>query len=127
VRELRAVPLGPARLDVDRAEQARRNLPAVALGRRRRGGAKQQVRALAHLPVGVERVGDALAGVDEAARPRLVFADVRAVVVDRVDELEAGDVDGGGARRGLIVVAHFGREQVLEVDLQAVADVHAKD
>ena len=67
VRELAAIPFRAARFDVDRAEQAGRNLPAVAFAGRRRRRAIHQVVAFLRAPIGVERVGDAATGRDETA------------------------------------------------------------
>ena len=119
--ELRAVPLGAARLDVDRAEEAHRDLAAVALaaGRRRR-----RVEQVVPFLLGVEREDGVVAGGDEAVA---VVADEGAVGGDGADELEPDGVHGGVARDGLVLVAAVRVEQILEGDLDAVARVHAQD
>jgi hypothetical protein len=121
-RELAAVPLGAGRLDDHGAEQAHGERAAVALAAGGRRRAVEQVRGLL---VGIDRVGRALAGRHQAAR---VGSDIGAVVRARaVDVGQAHDVDRGGAGRRLLVVLRHGRQQILEVDREALALIDPQD
>ena len=69
------------------------------------------------------------AGGDDAVAAGAVLADVGAHVLDGRDGLQADDVDRGAAgRRLLVLVARHRRrrEQVGEIDVQAVAGVDAQ-
>ena len=108
------------RLHVDRAEQARGRRAAVAVTA---GHGRRRVEDVLPLPLGVEGVDRRAARGHQAGR---VLAHERSVVGDRVDELKADHVDPGVAG-GRLVLVHRGRvQQVLEVDLQAVAHAHAQ-
>ena len=123
--DLAAVPLGVPGLDVDRAEQAESDRRVPALAADRRAERVQEVRVLV---LGEERVGVRTARLHEAA---LVLADERAVVGDVVERtpshLHPVDVDPDVAVGRMVrLLLPGGRQQVLERDLEAVADVHAQ-
>ena len=117
-RHLAAVPAGALRLDDDGAEEAGVGRSAVPLAARLGPGAVDHVFPLA---LGVVGVGDRLAHVDQA---REVGAHPGAVVDDPVDELQAHGVDRSVAGGGLVLVGPRGAEQVLEIDSEAVSDIH---
>jgi hypothetical protein len=110
--------VGVFRLDDDGAEQAGVDLSAVPFAAGRGAQAVDHVLAFT---VGIENVGGVFADIGEAVGIR---ADKRTVVVDALDELHADGVDGRPPGGGLLLVDLAGAQQVLEVDDQAVADVH---
>ena len=118
--DLAAIEGGARRLDVDRAEKAGRRRAAVAVAAGHGAGGVHHVLAFT---LGVEGVGGRAARSDQAAPVR---ADVGAVVGDRVHGLEADHVDPGLPGRRLLGVDRRRVEQVLELDLQAVAHGHAQ-
>ncbi len=120
-RDLAAIPLRAARLHGHGSEQAGVDGAAVAFAAGRRGRAVHQVGAF---PLGVDGVGRGVVRLHQAAP---VHSDVRAVGGDVVDELHAHDVDRGRSRRRLLIVDRILGQEVLEVDAQAVSDVHAQD
>ncbi len=119
LRHLAAVPERARGLHDDRAEEAGVDLPAVPLAAGRGPGAEQHMLPLA---LGVESVGRRQARVHQASRR--VGAHLGAVVERRAGELQAVHVDRGHARGVLVAVDPEGLEQVLELDPQAVPDVH---
>jgi hypothetical protein len=120
VANLAAVPFRAFGQDVDRPEQAEGERAAVALGAGHDALAVEQARAFMG---GKQRVGRRVARLHEAAG---IGADEAAIVADVVDVLHPHDMHRGVTRDRLVLMGALLGQQVLEVDLQAVADIGAQ-
>jgi len=125
VRDPAAVPLRPGGLYDDGAEEPGGERTCISLAAGIGCRAVQHVPALA---LCIERVLRRAPGRHQAAR---ILSDVRSVGSDAGHQLHPDHVHAGGARGRLLVESsltrrRIRREQVLEIDLQAVADVHAQ-
>ncbi len=125
VRDLAAVPLRPGRLEDDGAEEPRGQRASISLAA---GVGRRAVQHVPALALRIERVLGRAPRGDQAARIR---SDVRSIGSDAGHQLHPDHVHAGGARGRLLVESgltrrRIRREQVLEIDLQAVADVHAQ-